>query len=118
MPVYSQDRVFRLRLVLFVVVALGALTMVFATDMLLGDADAPGVVAMVVGLLLLGSGVTAVLLLREARRPAQIATVVAGVVCVISGLVLAGSWLALLLPLIGLGLLFLALIADDPEAVR
>jgi uncharacterized membrane protein HdeD (DUF308 family) len=117
MSVYSQDRVFRLRLVLFVVVALGAVTVVFATDMLLGDADAPAVVAMVVGLLLLGSGITAVLLLRDARRPAKIATVVAGVVCLLSGLVLAGTWLAFVLPLVGLGLLFLALIADDPEAV-
>ena len=34
----------------------------------------------------------------------------------LAGLALAGTWLSFLLPLIGLGLLFLALMPDDPEA--
>ena len=43
--------------------------------------------------------------------PAKIATIVTAVLCLLSGLALAGSWLAFLLPLMGLGLLFLALIS-------
>jgi hypothetical protein len=38
---------------------------------------------------------------------------VTGVLCLLSGIGLAGSWLAFLLPLLGLGLLFLALINDE-----
>jgi hypothetical protein len=72
----------------------------------------------VVAGLLIGSGGWALMLLAEAGRGAKIATVTTGVLCVLSGLALAGSWLAFLLPLVGLGLLFLALIPDDPEAVR
>jgi hypothetical protein len=119
MAVYSSDRVARLRLVLAIVLALAVLVALLAAFVLAsGDDRAGGVFALVVAGCLLGAGGSALRLLGEAGRGARIATVTTGVLCVLSGLALAGSWLAFLLPLVGLGLLFLALIPDDPEAVR
>jgi nitrate/nitrite transporter NarK len=112
--VYSRDRVGRLRLVLAVVLAIAVLTAVLAAFILArGDHRAAGVVAMVVAGLLLGSSGTTLRLLPEGRRPAKVASVVTGVLCVLSGIGLAGTWLAFLLPLLGLGLLFLALVPDE-----
>ena len=117
MAVYSSDRVARLRLVLAIVLAMAVLIAVLAAFILAsGDSRAAGVLAMVVAGLLLGAGGSALRLLGEAGRWAKIATVTTGVLCVLSGLALAGTWLAFLLPLLGLGVLFLALIPDDPEA--
>ncbi len=117
MAVYSQDRVNRLRMVLWVVMAIAGLTAVLAAFILAtGDHRAAGVLAMVVAGLLLGAGGSALKLLGDAERPAKVATVVTGVLCLLSGLALAGSWLAFLLPLVGLGLLFLALISDEVDA--
>ena len=117
MAVYSQDRVTQLRFVLWVVIAIGVLTAILAAFILAnGDHRAAGVLAMLVAGMLLGAGGSALKLLGDAGRPAKIATVVTGVVCLLSGLALAGSWLAFLLPLLGLGLLFLALISDEVEA--
>jgi len=119
MTVYSPDRVGRLRLVLAIVVAIAVLVAVFAAFILAGGDDrAAGVFAMVLAALLLGASGSALRLLGAADRSAKIATVTTGVLCVLCGLGLAGTWLAFLLPLIGLGLLFLALIPDDPEAQR
>ena len=116
MAVYSEDRVGRLRLVLAVVVAIGVLAAVLAAFILAdGEHRAAGVFAMVVAGLLLGAAGTALRLLPEAGRPAKIASVVTGVLCLLSGIGLAGTWLAFLLPLMGLGLLFLALLPDDVE---
>src|SRR4051794_6591946 len=116
MTVYSEDRVGRLRMVLGIVLAIGLLTAVFAAFILAsGDHRTAGALAMVVAGLLLGSAGTAFRLLPDRGRPPKIATVVTGVVCPLSGLALAGSWLAFVLPLIGLGLLFLALIPDEVE---
>jgi drug/metabolite transporter (DMT)-like permease len=115
--VYSQDRVGRLRMVLAIVVAIAVLAAVLAAFILAdGDHRAAGVVAMVVAGLLLGAAGTALRLLPQAGRPARIATVTTGVLCLLSGLALAGTWLAFLLPLLGLGLLFLALLPDDLES--
>jgi hypothetical protein len=71
---------------------------------------------MVVAGLLLGSGGSALRLLGDAGRPAKIATIVTGVLCLLSGVGLAGTWLAFLLPLLGLGLLFLALLPDEVDS--
>jgi drug/metabolite transporter (DMT)-like permease len=115
--VYSQDRVNRLRMVLGIVIAVAVLTALFAAFILVnGEHRAAGVLAMVVAGLLLGAAGSAFKLLGDAGRPAKIATVVTGVLCLLSGLALAGSWLAFLLPLMGLGLLFLALVADEVES--
>jgi drug/metabolite transporter (DMT)-like permease len=118
MPVYSEDRVHRLRMVLWVVFAIGlfvavlsALTFAAAEE----HRDA-GVAAAVVAALLLGSSATALRLLPAAERPAKIAAIVTGVLCMVSG-VLSGSWVAFLLLLVGLGLVFLALLPDAPEGV-
>src|SRR4051794_40126233 len=108
MAVYSPDRVSRLRMVLGIVIAVAVLTGVFAAFILTdGDHRAAGVFAMVVAGLLLGAGGSALRLLSDAGPPAKVATVVTGVLCLLSGIGLAGSWLAFLLPLLGLGLLFL-----------
>src|SRR3954452_18794266 len=119
MAVYSSDRVARVRLVLASVHALAGVVALLAAFVLAsGDDRAAGVFALVVAGLLLGAGGSAVRLLGQARLRARISTVTTGVLCVLSGLALAGSLLAFLLPLVGLGLLFLALIPDDPEAAR
>ncbi|MDX6373337.1 MAG: hypothetical protein QOD98_2325 [Nocardioidaceae bacterium] len=117
MAVYSPDRVNRLRMVLGIVIAVAVLTAVLAAFILAnGDHRAAGVFAMVVAGLLLGAGGSAFKLLTDAGRPAKIATVVTGVLCLLSGVGLAGTWLAFLLPLLGLGLLFLALLPDEVQA--
>ena len=116
-PVYSEDRVRRLRMVLCVVLGLGVLTVVFAA-VVLADADrrAAGAFALAVGAVLVAASGTALRLLPARERPAKVATVATGVLCVLAGLALAGTWLAFLLPLLGLGVLFLALVADEPQA--
>ena len=109
----------RLRLVLAIVVAIALLVVVLAAFILAsGDDRAAGVVAMVVAALLLGAGGSALKLLGDAGRAAKIATVDDRRALRAVRALLAGTWLAFLLPLVGLGLLFLALIPDDPEAVR
>jgi drug/metabolite transporter (DMT)-like permease len=118
MPVYSEDRVRRLRTVLWIVVAIGVFVALLAvltiTD---GEHRGAGVVAVVVAGLLLGSSGTALRLLPDAERPARTATVVTGALCLVSG-VLSGSWVAFLLLLMGLGLIFLALIPDEPQGAK
>jgi drug/metabolite transporter (DMT)-like permease len=117
MRVYSEDRVGRLRMVLAIVAGLGLLVAVFAAFILAsGDHRAAGVTAMVVAGVLLGASGTALKLLPDAGRPAKVATLATGAVCVLSGIGLAGTWLAFLLPLLGLGLLFLALIPDEVDS--
>ena len=71
---------------------------------------------MVVAGLLLGSRGTRSGCCANAAGPAKIATIATASCACCRGIGLAGTWLAFLLPLIGLGLLFLALIPDDPEA--
>jgi hypothetical protein len=115
MAVYSQDRVNRLRMVLWMVVGIGALVALLAVlTVAAGEHRNAGVVGVVVAGVLLGSSGTALRVLPDAERPAKIATVVTGVICMASG-VLSGSWVAFVLLLIGLGLLFLALLPDEPE---
>ena len=117
MRVYSDDRVRRLRMVLWIVVAVGGLVALLAVLTLTAtDNRAAGVVALVIAGLLLGSSGTALRLLPEAERPAKVATVVTGVLCIVCGVV-SGSWVAFLLLLMGLGLIFLALLPDEPEGV-
>jgi len=119
MRVYSEDRVGRLRMVLAIVVAIAVLAAVLAAFILAnGDHRAAGAFAMLVAGLLLGASGTALKLLPAAGRPAKISTVVTAVLCLLCGVGLAGTWLAFLLPLVGLGLLFLALVPDDPQATR
>jgi hypothetical protein len=117
MPVYSPDRVTRLRLVLVVVCALGTLLMLLAATILFDDATDPaGIAGSTVAVLLLVSGGVTFLLLNDAERPGKIGAIVTGVLCLLSALALAGSWLAFLLPLVGLGLVFLALIPDEVDS--
>jgi hypothetical protein len=115
MPVYSEDRVTRLRLVLWVVVGVGVLVALLAALTLAdGKHPAAGVVALVIAAALLGSSGWTLRLLPAGERPAKIAAVATGVLCLVCGL-LAGSWVAFVLLVVGLGVLFLALLPDDPE---
>jgi hypothetical protein len=115
MRVYSEDRVRRLRMVLWIVFAIGVFVAVLAVlTFAAGGHRNAGVAAVVVAGLLLGSSGTALRLLPDAARSAKIAAVATGVLCIVSG-VLSGSWVAFLLLLVGLGLIFLALIPDVPE---
>jgi drug/metabolite transporter (DMT)-like permease len=115
MRVYSEDRVRRLRPVLWIVAAIGVFVAILGVLTLsVGDHTSTGVAALVVAVLLLGSSGTALRLLPHAERPAKVATLVTGLLCIVSG-VLSGSWIAFLLLLMGLGVIFLALIPDDPE---
>lgn len=113
-PVLSEDRVGRLRPVLYVVAAVALLVVVLAVVVWAQGETAGGVVALVVGAVLLAASVSALRLLPQRSAGAKRATLATGVLCALAGLALAGSWLAFLLPLLGLGLLFLALINDDP----
>jgi hypothetical protein len=113
--VYSEDRVGRLRMVLWIVFAIGVFVAVLAVlTFATGGHRSAGVAGVVVAGLLLGSSGTALRVLPDGERPAKIASVVTGVLCMVSG-VLSGSWVAFLLLLVGLGLVFLALIPDEPE---
>jgi hypothetical protein len=115
MPVYSEDRVRRLRMVLWVVVAIGVLVALLAVlTIAAGDHPDAGVVGVVVAGVLLCSSGAALRLLPDAERPAKIAAVVTGLLCMVAG-VLSGSWVAFLLLLTGLGVIFLALIPDEVE---
>jgi hypothetical protein len=117
MSVYSEDRVGRLRMVLWVVVVIGALVALLAVlTVAAGEHRNAGVVGVVASGLLLGSSGTALRQLSaDAGPPAKVAVVVTGVLCLLCGVV-SGSWVAFLLLLIGLGLLFLALLPDEEGA--
>jgi hypothetical protein len=118
MRVYSEDRVRRLRAVLWIVAAVGALVALLAVVTIAdGEHRAAGTAGVVVAGLLLGSSGISLRLLTDAARPAKIATVVTAVLAMGCGLV-SGSWMAFLLLLVGLGLLFLALLPDVPEGAR
>jgi ABC-type Fe3+-siderophore transport system permease subunit len=113
MPVYSEDRTGRLRMVLWIVLVIGALVALLAVvTVAQGEHRGAGVVAVVIAGLLIGSSGTALRLLPDAERPAKIAAVVTGVLCLVCG-VASGSVVAFLLLVIGLGLLFLALLPDE-----
>jgi hypothetical protein len=115
MRVYSEDRVGRLRMVLWIVVGIGAIIALLAVlTVAAGEHRNAGFIGVVVSGLLLGSSGTALRLLPDAEQPAKIATVSTGVLCMAAGVV-SGSWVAFLLLLIGLGLIFLALLPDEPE---
>jgi hypothetical protein len=117
MRVYSEDRVRRLRMVLRIVVGIGVFVAVLAMlTFAAGGHRGAGVAAVVVAGLLIGSSATALRLLPEAERPAKVASIATGVLCMVSG-ALSGSWVAFLLLLVGLGLVFLALIPDEPGGV-
>ena len=115
MRVYSEDRVRRLRLVLWIVAAIGVFVAILSLlTLTAGDHPEAGVAAVVVAGLLLGSSGTALRLLPEGERPAKIAAVITGVLCMVAGVV-SGSWVAFLLLLMGLALVFLALLPDELE---
>jgi hypothetical protein len=117
MAVYSQDRVRRLRILLLLVVTVAAVLALLAVwELVANGTEEGGVASLVAAALLLGSGGSAVILLREAEKPARVACLVTGGLCVLAAIGAAGSWLSLLFPVLGLGLLFLALIPDPEQA--
>ena len=115
MAVYSPDRVQRLRLVLYVVLAVAALLGALSALLLARGDSGAGVPGLVVAVVVGACGANAVRLLPGGERPAKVACLVAGAVTVVAGIALAGTWLALVLPLLGVGLIFLAVVSD-PDA--
>jgi hypothetical protein len=117
MVVYSEDRVRRLRMVLWVVVAIGVLVAPLAVLTLAsGEHRGAGVAGVVIAALVLGSSGTALWLLPAAERGAKVAAVTAGALCMVCAVLSGGVFAFLLFP-VGLGLVFLALLPDEPEAV-
>jgi hypothetical protein len=115
MAVYTPDRVRRLRILLLIVVAVAAvLALLSLVQLADGGAGKGGLASLVAAALLLGAGSSAVILLREADKPARVACLATGGLCILAAIGAAGSWLSLLFPVLGLGLLFLALVSD-PE---
>lgn len=114
--VYSEDRIGRLRTVLWIVLVIGAVVALLAVlTVAAGEHRDAGWVGVVVAGLLVGSSGTALRRLTAADRGAKIASVVTGVLCILTGVV-SGSVVAFLLLLVGLGLLFLALLPDEEVA--
>lgn len=115
MAVYSEDRVRRLRMVLWIVVAVGALIALAALITLAGGSHrGAGLIAAVVAATLLGSSGMALRLVGRSHPKARLAVVATAIICVLSG-VISGSWVAFLLLLVGLGLMFLGLLPDEVE---
>jgi peptidoglycan/LPS O-acetylase OafA/YrhL len=113
MVAFSEDRVRRLRIVLLVVAAVAVLA---AADFGLGAATdghdrGTGIFGVVVGLVLGTAAVFTITRLPEGKR----LTVATGLLAILIGMLLLGTWSAYLLPLLGIALVFLALINDDPE---
>ena len=114
--VYSTDRARRLRIVSWIVAVLAALLAVFSIALAVGgdgDKRATGIFSLCVAAVLLGVSVLAIRLLPGRDRPAKRSAVAAGIVSLLAGLMLAGTWLSFVLPLVALGLLFLALLPDE-----
>jgi peptidoglycan/LPS O-acetylase OafA/YrhL len=117
--VYSPDRVRRLRLVLGVDVFAGLLLALLATyfvvtdDGLRGEALTVGALGLVVG------GLSGFTFRAAARRDgfAKKAAVASGALTVVVGLYFAKLILGLTMILIGVVILVLALLRDDPDPV-
>ncbi|MDN4174018.1 hypothetical protein QWY28_13740 [Nocardioides sp. SOB77] len=116
--VYSEDRARRLRLALYVALGVGVLVAAFAVWVLVGVLPDDGgaatyAVSLVVSaLLVLGSTGLALRLLPARTAPAKRACVAVGVL-LLPASVLVGQ-LGFVAIVVGLSVLFLALIADDP----
>ena len=115
MTVYSEDRVRRLRMVLWLVAAVGVLIAIAAVlTLIAGTHRGAGLIASAVAVLLLGSSGSALRLLGVAHPRAKLAVVATAVICVLSG-VISGSWVAFLLLVVGLGLMFLGILPDEAD---
>jgi drug/metabolite transporter (DMT)-like permease len=114
--VYTEDRVRRLRLILWVVVVIGVLVAVLAVlTVAAPEHRVAGAVGLVAAALLLASSGTALRLLADAERPAKVAAVTSGALCIVAALLSGGVFAFLLLP-VGLGVVFLAVLPDEREA--
>ena len=117
--VYSPDRVRRLRLVLGVDVVAGVLLALLAVYLLVAD-DELGRVALTVGVVGLLVTVLSVLAFRAVARRDGLAKRVAvatGVLTVVVGFFFAKLILGFTMIVLGLVILVLALLRDDPDLV-
>lgn len=116
--VFGEDRVRRLRWVVTVVLAVvGLLALLSALVLARGGdgATLAGLIGLGCALVVGAAGGTALRLLPEAGRPAKRACVATALLTIVAGILLLGTWLAFVLPLTGVGLLFLTLV-EDPDA--
>lgn len=122
-PVYGEDRARRLRTVLRVV--LGLAVVLVALDLWaiagvgLDEDGAVGfavLVAVVAGVLLGWAG-AALRLLPQRGRGAKVAAVGTGASLLLLALPMAVTWMGFVMVPIGLVVLLLALLPDDPDAV-
>jgi drug/metabolite transporter (DMT)-like permease len=114
--VYSADRVRRLRMIVLVVAGLGGVLAVFSFGLVFSDDNrGVGVFSLAVAAVLIAVSTTAHRRLLEGDAVAKRLTVGTGVAALVGGLLLAGTWMAFVLPLVGLATLFLALVGDEPS---
>jgi hypothetical protein len=116
--VYSEDRERRLRWVLYVLGFVSGVTAIFGVLVAMAKDGAdrgPGIFVTVTGAVLLVLCLASLRVLPTRAQPAKRMAVTTGAVTLVASLLLAGTWAAYLLPVLALVLLFLALIADDPQ---
>lgn len=116
--VFGDDRVRRLRWVVVVLLAVVGLLALLSVLVLARGGDGAalaGLIGLGAAVVVGAAGATALRLLPQAGRPAKRACVATALLTIAAGVLLLGTWLAFVLPLTGVGLLFLTLV-EDPEA--
>ena len=125
-PVYTADRVKRLRTVLWVVVGAGGLLLLLAFYILVallpdaaGDENLGSAlfVVTVAGVALLSSGFISMRMLPGPRKPAKASLVGTGITLIVVGILMNGTAIiGFVLPMLGLVVLLLALLPDGDPA--
>jgi hypothetical protein len=114
--VYSQDRVRRLRLVLAVGVIAGGLLALLGVASVASDADLRrvGLAVCAIGLVVLGLAVATLRSLAARDARARTLATVTGAVTLVSGFFFARNILGFAMIVLGLTVLVLARLRDDP----
>lgn len=124
-PIYTEDRVKRIRTVLWIVVGVGALLALLAAYTLVvlvpgSRADENytpfSLVVAVVAVAVVGSSALSMRLLGGPRKQAKVALAGTGGALILSGILLSSAVIGYFLPLLGLAILFLALLTDGDPA--
>ena len=116
--IYGADRERRLRLVLRVVVAVGVMLTLLAAWTLLAASDefrGFGVALGVLGITQLGVSTLTLRALPARDRNAKRAAIATGSVVLVSGFMLASGILGWAMIVLGIAVLVLAVLRDDPE---
>ena len=116
--VYSEDRVHRLRMVLWVVVAFLVVFGLLGVGILVGqdeDFRFAGALAVVSAAVLLGVAGATLRVLPTRTRTVKLGAVTTGVLVLVVGVLLITVVVGWLLVLFGIAILLLALLPDDPD---